>query len=142
MRAFIRQLGVTGTIMVTAVAAVVINLVVYAIGTLVGGTFDFVNNNEPMHIGTLLITAFTAIPLLVGLALTAFLGRWWDWVYPTAAIIVVLAAIGTIFIMTIPVDLDTTSTITLAAAYVVVAIVGAWSVIQLRSLSQRRSSWK
>lgn len=95
-----------------------------------------------MHVGTVLISAFTAIPLLAGLALTAFLGRWWDWVYAVAAIIVLIAPVGTIFIMTIPVDLDTTSTITLAAAHIVVAIVGIWGVLRLRSLSLRRSSWR
>lgn len=142
MQSFTRQLGGIGTVAVTLVAAIVINLIVYAVGTLAGGTFDFVDKNEPFHVGTLLIVAFTAIPLLVGLVVTMVFGRWWDWVYAVAAIIVVIAPIGTIFIMTIPVDLDTTSTITLAAAHVVVAITGLWGVLQLRSLSYRRSSWR
>lgn len=142
MQSFVRQLGVFGTVIATAVAAVAINLIVCAIGSVAGGTFDFTNNDEQMHVGTVLISAFTAVPLLAGLTLTAVLGRWWDWVYAVAAIIVLVAPVGTIFIMTIPVDLDTTSTITLAAAHIVVAIIGVWGVVQLRSNSYRRSSWK
>ncbi len=127
-----RRWGTPATVIAAALVAVGINLILYAIGTFAGATFDFTVDGEPAHVYAITLIGFTAIPLLVGLALVAVLGRWWKWVYPLALVIALVLAIGTIFIMTLPVNLDTASTVTLAAAHVVVAIVAVGGIIALR----------
>jgi membrane associated rhomboid family serine protease len=127
-----RRWGTIGTIIATALVALAINLVAYAIGTLAGGSFDFTVDGASEHVYALLLAAFTVIPIVVGLTLVALLARWWHQVIPLALVIAPILAIGTIFIMTLPADLDTASTVTLAITHVVVAIVTVAGVLALR----------
>lgn len=133
-----RRLGTPGTVIATALFAVVINLVIYGIGTVVGGTFDFTDGGERYHVNMLTLTGFTAIPLLVGLTVVAILARWVTWVFPVAPVVAPIAAIGTIFSMTIPADLDTTSTVTLAVAHVMVGLMAINGILALRSATTER----
>ena len=126
-----RRWGVPGTVIAAAMVAVVINLIVYAVGTLAGASFDFTVDGTSEHVYALLLTAFTAIPMLVGLTLVALLARWWRQVIPLALVVAPLLAIGTIFIMTLPTDFDTASTVTLAITHVVVAIVTVAGILAL-----------
>lgn len=127
-----RRWGTTGTIIATALTALGINLVVYAIGTIAGASFDFTVDGERTHVYALLLAAFTVIPIVVGLTLVALLARWWPQVIPLALVIAPVLAIGTIFIMTLPTDLDTASTVTLAITHVVVAVVTVAGILALR----------
>jgi len=103
---------------VTVVAAVVINLVVYALGVALGGDFDFTNKGKTIHVSPASIILMTTVPLLVGMTLTALLSLKWSAIIKAALVIGPVLALVTIGIMTIPADLDTTSTITLAVTHV------------------------
>ena len=121
------------TVIATAVvAAVVVNLVVYAVGRAAGGDFRFAGN----EVDALTVAGFSAVPLLIGLVLVALLSRLGPWVTRTAMIVAPVLAVVTIFVMTIPADLDTTSTITLALAHLTLAPI---SVLAVRALARTSS---
>ena len=133
-----RRLGTPGIIIATALFAVAINLVVYGVGTMAGGTFDFTDGGKSYHVDVLTLTGFTAIPLLVGLTVVAILARRAAWVFPLALVVAPIAAIATIFTMTLPADLDTTSTITLAVTHVVVGLMAINGILALQSATTER----
>ena len=78
------------------------------------------------------MAGFTAVPLLVGLTLVALLRRRWSWVLPAALVVAPVLAVVTIFLMTIPADLDTASTVTLACCHL--ALVPVVRCCALRAL--------
>ena len=130
---FSRRWSIPATVIGTVLIAVVLNLVVYAIGTIAGASFDFTVDGTSEHIYALLLTAFTAIPMLIGLTLVALLAPRWRQAIPAALVIAPVLAIATIFIMTTPTNFDTASTITLAITHLVVAVVTVAGILALRS---------
>jgi hypothetical protein len=100
-------------------SAVVINLILYALGRAAGGTFHFTSSSGPAIVDGLTVAAFSAVPLLLGLVAVALLARFGDWVIRTALVLGPLLAIGTIAVMTVPTDLDVTSKVTLAICHIV-----------------------
>lgn len=133
LESYARRWGTPGTVIAATLIAIAINLIVYAIGTLAGGTFDFTVDGTSEHVYALLLTAFTAIPMLVGLTLVALLAPRLPQVIPVALVVAPILAIGSIFIMTMPTNFDTASTVTLAIAHVVVAIVTVAAILALRA---------
>lgn len=113
------------------VVAVAVNLAVYATGRAAGATFDFTAATGPATVDAATVAGFTAVPLLVGLTLAALLGRRWAWVVPAALVIAPVLAVATIFLMTVPADLDTASTVTLACCHLSLVPI---SVLALRAL--------
>ncbi|MDQ0372789.1 DUF6069 family protein [Cellulomonas humilata] len=113
------------------ILAVVVNLATYAVGRAAGATFDFTASTGPATVSAITVAGFTAVPLLVGLTLVALLRRRMSWVLPTALVIAPVLAVATIFLMTIPADLDTASTITLACCHLALVPV---VVLALRAL--------
>ena len=113
------------------VVAVVVNLAIYAVDRAAGATFDFTTSTDPATVDAATVAGFTAVPLLVKLTLAALLGRRWSWVIPAALVIAPLLAVATIFVMTIPADLDTASTVTLASCHLALVPV---VVLALRAL--------
>ena len=99
------------------VVAVVVNLAIYATGRAAGATFDFTASSGPATVTAVTVAGFTAVPLLVGLTLVALLRRRWSWVVPAALVVAPVLAVATILVMTLPADLDTASTITLACCH-------------------------
>jgi len=116
------------------VVAVALNLVVYAAGRAAGGRFTFTAPAGPAEVDAATVAGFTAVPLLVGLALAALLARRWAWVVPVALVVAPALALVTIVVMTLPADLDAVSTVTLALCHVVLAPV---AVLALRRLPRR-----
>jgi hypothetical protein len=100
-------------------AAVVINLILYAVGRAAGGTFRFTSPSGPATVDAVTVAGFSAVPLLIGLVAVALLARFGSWVTRAALIIGPLLALGTIAVMTLPTDLDVTSKVTLALCHVV-----------------------
>lgn len=96
---------------------------------------------ETYHIDPLSLSGFTGIPLLAGLTLTALMARRWRGVIPVALVVGPLAAIGTIFSMTVPADLDTVSTTALAATHVAVGVFAIVGTLTLRSVTATRVGW-
>lgn len=118
----------------TVVAAVGVNLVVYALGVAFGGDFDFTNKGKTIHVSPASIILMTTVPLLAGMTLAALLSLKWPGIVKAALVIGPVLALVTIGTMTIPVDLDTTSTITLAATHVALIPV---MVVGLLALARR-----
>ncbi|SCG33903.1 DUF6069 family protein [Micromonospora humi] len=99
------------------VGAVVVNLVVYAVGRAAGGTFRFTAAAGPAEVNGATVAAFSALPLLVGLTAVALLAPRFDWVVRAASIVGPALAVLTIVAMTLPTDLDATSKTTLAVCH-------------------------
>ncbi|WP_315094360.1 DUF6069 family protein [uncultured Cellulomonas sp.] len=111
--------------------AVVVNLAIYAIGRAAGAGFGFTAaGGSPSTVDAVTVAGFTAVPLLVGLTAAALLRRW-SWAIPAALVVAPVLAVATIFLMTIPADLDTASTVTLACCHLALVPV---SVLALRAL--------
>ena len=129
-----RRSGAVGIILITAALAVVVNMIIYAIAKLAGASFDFERGGELYHVDPFTLAMFTALPMLIGLAITAIAARFGNWAYVVALIVGPVAAIGSTFIMTFPEDdLDTQSMVALAASHVVLGIVIAIGVLALKA---------
>jgi hypothetical protein len=100
-----------------ALTAVVVNLLIYAIGRAAGGSFRFTAAGGPAEVDAATVAGFSAVPLAVGLAGVALLAPRWRWVGRAALIAGPALAVVTILIMTVPADLDVTSTITLGLCH-------------------------
>jgi hypothetical protein len=114
--------------------AAVVNLILYGIGRAAGGTFRFTASGGPAVVDGITVVAFSVVPLLVGLVAVALLARFGGWVIRTALVVGPLLAIATIALMTLPADLDTTSTVTLALCHLVLVPV---IIVAVRALGQR-----
>jgi hypothetical protein len=107
------------TIVVATVAvAVVVNVLIYAVGRAFGGDFVFTNAGEQIQVTALSVVTLTAGPLALGMALVALLSMRWPAVVKAGLVIGPALALVTIAILTLPADLDTTSTITLSLDHV------------------------
>ena len=100
-------------------AAVVFNLIVYAVGRAAGGTFRFTSAGAPAEVDAVTVAGFSAVPLLVGLVAVALLAPRGAWVTRVALVLGPLLAIGTVAAMTVPADFDRASTVTLAVCHLV-----------------------
>lgn len=138
----------TVLVAVAVLVALVANLLVYAIGRLAGGRYQFTaptgapagGGGAPVvnEVDALTVGGFTVVPLLVGLALAAALSRRWPWVLTVALVVAPVLALVTIAVMTVPTDLDTVSTVALGGCHVVLAIVSVLALLQLRRLHPHR----
>lgn len=99
------------------VGAVVVNLIVYAVGRAAGGTFRFTAASGPAEVNAVTVAAFSALPLLVGLTAVALLAPRFGWVVRAASIVGPALAVLTIAAMTLPTDLDAASKTTLAVCH-------------------------
>ena len=117
--------------LIAVAAAVVLNLIIYAVGRAAGGSFQFTANGVVNEVGAITVAGFTAVPLLIGLVLVALLSRLWSWVTRAAAVVAPVLAIVTIFVMTLPADLDTASTVALALGHVTLAPISVVAVLAL-----------
>ncbi|MGW4943029.1 DUF6069 family protein [Actinoplanes sp. NPDC004185] len=115
-------------------AAVLINLILYGIGRVVGGTFRFTAPTGPAVVDGVTVAAFSALPLLAGLVAVALLSRFGAWVVRTALIVGPLLAVATIVAMTLPTNLDATSKVTLALCHLVLVPI---IIVAVRLLGRR-----
>jgi hypothetical protein len=125
---------------VTVVAAVVANLAVFLAGRAAGGTFEFSGAGTQMRVDAATVAGFTAVPLLVGLVVVALLGPRLPWVHPVALVVAPLLAVVTIGVMTLPADLDTTSTVALALCHLVLVPASVLGVLALRRRAGTRGA--
>jgi hypothetical protein len=106
-----------GVVAVAVAAAVVVNLLVYALGRAAGGTFRFTSAGAPAEVDAATVAGFSAGPLLLGLTAVALLAPRFAWVPRAALVAGPVLAVATILAMTVPADLDATSTVTLALCH-------------------------
>ena len=115
--------------------AVLVNLVGYLIGVAAGGGFRFSAPTGPARVDAATVAGFTAVPLTIGLVLAAVIGRWWPAVFRIALVVAPVLAVGTIFAMTVPSDLDPVAKVTLAVCHLTLVPI---SVLVLAALRRRR----
>jgi Family of unknown function (DUF6069) len=123
---------------ISVLAAVVINLLVYAAGRAAGGTFRFTAAAGPSEVDAVTVAGFSAVPLLIGLSAVALLSRFGDRVTKAALVIGPVLALGTIALMTLPADFDATSKTTLALCHVVLVPITVVAVLALRHRTRQR----
>jgi hypothetical protein len=112
--------------------AVAVNLAIYGLGRAAGGSFEFTSaSDRPAEVDAVTVAGFSAVPLLVGLTLVALLMRFGSWVTRAALVVAPVLAVGTILLMTLPADFDTTSTVTLALCHLALIpiVVGAIRIL-------------
>ncbi|QYC38079.1 hypothetical protein Nocox_02230 [Nonomuraea coxensis DSM 45129] len=123
---------VAATVAVTVAAALILNLAIYGLGRAAGGDFLFTAAGRPAEVDALTVAGFTVLPLLVGMTMVAALARVWRWVVPAALVIAPALALGTVPLMTLPADLDTTSKLALALCHVALVPVTVTGLLRLR----------
>lgn len=126
--------GITRGLVVLAavVAAVAINVTVFAVGRLAGGDFTFTRGGSTIEVDAVTVTGFSAVPLGLGLIVVALLARGLDWIRSLATVVAPVLAVATIAIMTIPVNLDTISTVTLATCHLTLVPISILAIRRLR----------
>ncbi len=115
-----RELGRVQAVFGTVVAALLLNLLVYGVGVAAGGSFELTSNDERATVGAGTVAGMTAIPLLVGMVVTALLSLRWVGVIRVAQGVGPVLSLATIA-GTVAADFDATSTVTLSAMHVVIA---------------------
>ncbi len=119
-------------IVVACVAvALVVNLVVFAIGSAAGGSYLFRGPMGEVRVEAITVAAFTIIPLGVALTIVALLARW-RWVTSAAIVVGPILEIATIVIMTLPAGFDTPSFIALAICHLTLVPSTVVAVVLLR----------
>ncbi len=118
-------------------AAVAINLAVYAVGRLAGGTFEFTANDKTAHVDALTVAGFSAIPLAIGLAVSALITRSRPGFVRIAQVAAVVLSTATILAMTIPADFDATSTVALSVCHL--ALIPT-AVVALREIERSQET--
>lgn len=128
-----RTRGRVAVVIATMAGALVVNELIFLIGHAIAGSYVFHQNGKTYHVDAGAIALLTVPPVLIGMTLAALLMRW-AWTLKAAIVVAPVLAIATIFVMTIPADFDTASTITLALTHLALAPV---CVTGLLALSRR-----
>lgn len=121
------------TVLAATATAVVANLLVYAAGRAAGGDFTFTRSGAEMTVDAVTVAGFSAVPLGAGLALVAATVGRLRWIARTASVVAPLLAVATIFVMTIPVDLDRASTIALACCHLTLVPISLLAIRRIRA---------
>lgn len=121
------------TVLSAVGVAVVVNLLVFAAGRAAGGDFTFTRDGSAVTVDAVTVAGFSAVPLGVGLALLAVLVGRVRWVSTIAGVVAPLLAIVTIFVMTIPVDLDEVSTVALACCHLTLVPISLLAIRRIQA---------
>ncbi len=113
------ELGRAQAVAFTVVAALLVNLVIYAIGAAVGGSFEFTDGDKTQSAAPGGVIFLTLVPLVIGVTLVALLSYRWPAVIRVAQVVGPTIALLTI-ISTLMADFDGASTLALAAMHVAI----------------------
>ncbi|MEU8313291.1 MULTISPECIES: DUF6069 family protein [unclassified Micromonospora] len=130
----------TAVVALATAVAVVVNLIVYAIGRAAGGSFLFTADDRRVEVDAVTVADFSALPLALGLTAVAVLASRYAWVVRAALIVGPALAVLTIATMTLPAGLDATSTITLAACHLTLAPIIVVAVSALGRRARRATA--
>jgi hypothetical protein len=125
-----RRPAIVAAAVLTAVA---VNLAIYGIGRLAGGTYRFTTSGAPLEVDPVTLVGFSALPLAAGLTLAALLSLRWAWVIPVAMVVAPVLELGSILGMTVPADFDLPSRIALMSCHVALVPV---SLVALRAIGR------
>lgn len=120
-------------VLAATATAVVTNLLVYAAGRASGGDFTFTRAGSAMTVDAVTVAGFSAVPLGAGLALVAVLVSRVPWITAVASVVAPLLAVVTIFVMTIPVDLDRVSTVALACCHLTLVPISLLAIRRIQA---------
>ncbi|MFF0546153.1 DUF6069 family protein [Nocardia thailandica] len=98
-------------------AAVLVNLILWAVGAAAGGSFVTVDNGTAMDVAPGGVVIMSAVPLAIGTTIAAVLSHWWIGVLRVAAAVGSVLALATIA-LTVAADFDTASTVALSLMHV------------------------
>ncbi|WP_267900725.1 DUF6069 family protein [Micromonospora craterilacus] len=115
----------------TVGAALIMNLLIHAVGRAAGGRFVFTNAGQSMQVDALTVGGFTVVPLLLGLTAVALTARRWPWTVIVGSVVAPLLALVTIPIMTIPAGFDTVSAVALSLCHVSLAPISVLGLLSL-----------
>ncbi|WP_328659026.1 DUF6069 family protein [Nocardia salmonicida] len=101
-----------------AAVAVVLNLIVWAIGAAAGGSFTTIADGKVTDAAPGGVILMSAVPVLIGLTVAVLVSYLWTGVLRTAAVVGSALSIATIG-LTVAADFDTASTIALSVMHVV-----------------------
>lgn len=118
-------------VVAAVVVALVTNLVLWAVGLAVGGSFEHTDAGRTVSSAPGGVVLMTVLPLTVGLALAAVLTLWWNGFARIAQVVGALLPLATIQ-GTITADFDTPSTVALVLMHVVIAVVVVVALDMLR----------
>ncbi len=116
----------------SVVTALVVNLVLWAVGLVAGGSFEHTDAGEVMSAAPGGVVLMSVVPLTVGLAVAALLTLWWNGFARIAQVVGALLPLATIQ-GTISADFDTPSTVALTLMHVVIAVVVVVALEMLRA---------
>jgi hypothetical protein len=125
-------------VVVTVLVALAVNLLIFAVGRLAGGTYRFTAGGAPAEVDALTVAGFTVVPLAIGLTLAAVLSRRWPKVLLVALVVAPLLALVSVPLLTLPADFDGTSTVALALCHVALAVIAVLALLRLRRLDPHR----
>lgn len=111
-----RGRDVVAIISATVAGAVAVNLVIWAIGELAGGSFEFTADGTVESAAPGGVVFLTAVPLAAGMIVTAIAARWWSSVVTVAQVVGSLLAVATIA-LTVTADFDAESTVALSVMH-------------------------
>ena len=115
-------------IALAASGALAANLSIYAIGRACGGAFTYTHNGKAIAVDAAAVAIMSGVPLVMGLALVAWLSRTWPAMITTAKIVATMVAVATIGLMTLPARFDTTSTVFLATMHLTIVPVSLFAL--------------
>ena len=121
------------TVLAAVALAVVVNVLIYAVGRAADGDFTFTRAGSTMTVDAITVAGFSAVPLGVGLAVVALLVGRVPRIAPLASVVAPFLAVVTVLLMTIPVDLDTVSTVALAACHLTLVPISLLAIRRLRA---------
>ncbi len=119
-------------IALAAGGALAANLLIYAIGRAFGGAFTYTQHHKTIHVDVAAVSTMSVVPLVVGLALVAWLSRTWPAMITTAQVVATVLAVATIGLMTLPAGFDTTSTLFLASMHIAIVPASLFALGALR----------
>jgi hypothetical protein len=103
-------------ILASAAIAVLANLVLWLLGLVAGGSFEFTDDGEVVSAAPEGVVFLSAVPLAAGMGLAWLLSLQWIGVLRLAQVVGSVAAVATIA-MTFATDFDTASTVSLSLAH-------------------------
>lgn len=121
------------TVLAAVALAVVVNVLIYAVGRAADGDFTFTRSGSTMTVDAVTVAGFSAVPLGVGLAVVALLVGRVPRIATLASVVAPFLAVVTVLLMTIPVNLDTVSTVALAACHLTLVPISLLAIRRLRA---------
>jgi hypothetical protein len=124
-------------VIAAVMAALVVNLIIYAIGKAAGGEFTYTQSGKKTTVDAASVTILSTVPLAIGLSLVALLSPRWPAFPRVATGVAPTFAIATIVLVTIPANFDATSTVFLSFMHLAVIPI---SLLAIARLAQRQRS--